>query len=430
MRVLWVCNIMLPAIAASLQRESSNKEGWLTGLFESLCKGVPGLELGVAFPVSPVEEKLKGSLESVKFFGFREKTSKPDQFEPMLEQEMQEILQDFQPDLLHCFGAEYPHTLAAVRAFGRPDRSLISMQGLCTLCAEAYMANLPERVKTSVTFRDWLKRDSLLQQQDKFRLRGRHEQEAVSLAGHVAGRTAWDRQWTAVWNPRVEYHLLNETLRPCFYQGKWQYQSCDRHTLFMSQGDYPLKGLHYMLDAMPVILERYPDTQLYVAGNSLLRSGLLAPLKISGYGRYLEKRIKGLELSGHVTFLGSLGAEQMKRQYLCCNAYVCASSCENSPNSLGEAMLLGVPVVAGVAGGIGSMITQQEGWLFPGYSGEGEGQGERISKALAECVLEVFDLGEQVGERTERAAAHARRTHDGPENTRQLIALYEELTEA
>lgn len=93
-------------------------------------------------------------------------------------------------------------------------------------------------------------------------------------------------------------------------------------------------------------------------------------------------------------------------------------------------MILGVPVVAGVAGGIGSMITQQEGWLFSGYSGEGKGQGERISKALAEGVLEVFDLGEQVGERTKRAVAHARRTHDGPGNMRQLFALYEELTEA
>lgn len=429
MRVLWVCNIMLPAIAASLQRECSHKEGWLTGLFDSLRKGVPEFDLGVAFPVSPVEEKLKGSIDAVRYYGFREKTGKPEQYESALEQEMQEILQDFQPDLLHCFGAEYPHTLAAVRAFGRPDRSLIYMQGLCTLCAEAYMANLPEKVKTSVTFRDWLKRDSLLHQQDKFRLRGRHEQEAVRLAEHVAGRTAWDRQWTGEWNPKAKYHLLNETLRPCFYQGNWQYENCDRHTLFMSQGDYPLKGLHYMLDAMPMILERYPDAHLYVAGNSLLRRGLLAPLKISGYGRYLEKRIKNLNLSEHVTFLGTLGAEQMKRQYLHSNAYVCASSCENSPNSIGEAMLLGVPVVAGVAGGIGSMITQQEGWLFPGYSGEGEGQGGRISKALAEGVLEVFDLGEQVCERTKRAAAHARRTHDGPENTRRLIALYEELTE-
>lgn len=430
MRVLWVCNIMLPAIAQSLHRECSHKEGWLTGLFDALCEGAPELELGVAFPVSPAEELLKGSINTVRYYGFRENTGKPEEYDPAVEQDLREILQDFKPDLLHCFGAEFPHTLAALRVYGRPDRSIIHIQGLCTLCAEAYMANLPENVQTSVTFRDWLRRDSLLQQQKKFRLRGQHEQEAVKLTGHVTGRTDWDRQWTMRWNPDVAYHLLNETLRPCFYQGKWQYENCRRHTLFMSQGDYPLKGLHYMLDAMPAILDRYPDAHLYVAGNSLLRSGLLGHLKISGYGRYLGEQIKRLGLSAHVIFLGSLTGEQMKQQYLECNACVCVSSVENSPNSIGEAMLLEVPVVAGKVGGIPTLITEEEGWLFPGFCGEGDGQAKRISGELARSVLEVFDLENRVQERTEKAVVHARRTHDRSGNLQQLIGLYGELIEA
>ena len=28
MKVLWVCNIMLPVIAEALHKEASNKEGW------------------------------------------------------------------------------------------------------------------------------------------------------------------------------------------------------------------------------------------------------------------------------------------------------------------------------------------------------------------------------------------------------------------
>lgn len=428
MKILWVCNIMLPAVAKSLGRECSHKEGWLTGLFDILRKEVSELELGVAFPVSPTEKPLKGSVDGVRYYGFRENTGKPEEYSPEAERDIRAILQDFAPDLLHCFGTEYPHTLAAVRAYGRPDRSLIGVQGLCVPIAEAYMADLPEDTQNSATFRDRLKRDSLLRQQNKFRLRGRHEQEAVGLTGHVAGRTDWDRQWTMSWNPQASYHLLNETLRPCFYQGRWQYENCRRHSLFMSQGDYPLKGLHYMLDAMPAILGRYPDAHLYVAGNSLLRSGLLAPLKISGYGRYLQRQIDGLGLSAHVTFLGNLTAEQMRRQYLDCNAYVCASSLENSPNSLGEAMLLGVPAVAGKVGGIPSVITEEEGWLFPGFCGEGS--RERVSRELAGCVMEVFAQESRVTGRTEKAAAHARRTHDGQDNLRQLLELYRELAEA
>ena len=36
MKVLWVCNIMLPVIAEALHKEASNKEGWLSGLLEQV----------------------------------------------------------------------------------------------------------------------------------------------------------------------------------------------------------------------------------------------------------------------------------------------------------------------------------------------------------------------------------------------------------
>ena len=38
MRVLWVCNIMLPVVAEYLQLEASTKEGWLTGLSTTILK--------------------------------------------------------------------------------------------------------------------------------------------------------------------------------------------------------------------------------------------------------------------------------------------------------------------------------------------------------------------------------------------------------
>ncbi|MDE6518507.1 MAG: glycosyl transferase 4, partial [Acetatifactor sp.] len=234
MRVLWVCNIMLPVIAQALQRECSNKEGWLTGLMGALLAAaappvsrdskasagsqipegtlVP-LELGVAFPIGPKEKLLKGDAYGVRYYGFPENTGKPEVYNSRLERDMQEILQDFQPDILHCFGTEHPHTLAAMRAYNRPQSSLVSIQGLCTVCAEAYMANIPLRLRGITTFRDWVKRDNMPRQQEKFRRRGKWEQEAVRLAGHVAGRTDWDRYWTTKWNPQVKYHLLQETLR-------------------------------------------------------------------------------------------------------------------------------------------------------------------------------------------------------------------------
>ena len=205
MRVLWICNIMLPVIARDLGKPCSNKEGWLTGLMDALLRvgapesgtGVPKVELGVAFPITPGEKLLKGDTGRVRYYGFRENTARPEVYDPKLEQDMQEILQDFQPDVLHCFGTEYPHTLAALRVYNRPQSSLVGIQGLCAVYADAYMANLPGRLRHMSTFRDLVKRDNLQRQQQKFRLRGKWEQEAVCLTGHVAGRTDWDRRWTA-----------------------------------------------------------------------------------------------------------------------------------------------------------------------------------------------------------------------------------------
>ena len=39
MRILWLCNIMLPVIAESLGLPCSNKEGWLSGLAAAFSDG-------------------------------------------------------------------------------------------------------------------------------------------------------------------------------------------------------------------------------------------------------------------------------------------------------------------------------------------------------------------------------------------------------
>ena len=98
-----------------------------------------------------------------------------------MEERFREILEDFQPDILHVFGTEFPHALAAVRSFNRPERTLIGIQGLCGEIARVYMAGLPEKVQKQVTFRDLVRKDSIRQQQKKFLQRG--EQEALAIKG-------------------------------------------------------------------------------------------------------------------------------------------------------------------------------------------------------------------------------------------------------
>lgn len=443
MRVLWICNIMPPSLAIRFGQKINNKEGWIAGLMGAvLAYNAAALDeviqLGVAFPIGKEKAFLKTTLivtedYDIPFYGFREDTLAAEHYDKAIETDMTELMEDFKPDIIHCFGTEYPHTLAAVKCFGKPERTLIGIQGLCRVYAGCYMANLPKKVQSGVTFRDIVRKDTLLLQQQKFEGRGQWELAAVQGAGHITGRTHWDRYWTAKWNPKAQYHAMNETLREEFYSGGWSLEQCQRHRLFLSQGDYPIKGLHYMLLAMPEILARYPDTEVYVAGNSLLRGkGIGARLKISRYGAYLEQLIKTYHLEKKVHFLGQLEAEEMKNQYLKSHAFVCPSSIENSPNSLGEAMILGVPVITADVGGIKTMLTEEEGFIFEGFrqeKAEDEEELFKLSRRLADTVCRAFSEEADMLKRAERARVHALQTHDGMVNGKRLLEIYKEMME-
>ena len=64
----------------------------------------------------------------------------------------------------------------------------------------------------------------------------------------------------------IQYHKCNETLRECFYTGSWGYQQCEPYSIFVSQATYPIKGFHFLLEALPSILNVYPQTHVYVSG--------------------------------------------------------------------------------------------------------------------------------------------------------------------
>lgn len=425
MRVLWLCNIMLPAIGESLGLPYSSREGWLTGIYERLIQEKKDqIELGICFPVERLTGELKErngrwKLGNVLCYAFGENLAAPEKYDAGLEKIFSDILDDFKPDMVHIFGTEFPHTLAMVRAFGTPERLLVGIQGLCFACAEAYMADIPEYVQNRVTFRDRIRKDSVKRQQEKFRVRGEYEIEALTRAGNITGRTGFDREETKRINARSKYFFMNETMRSPFYSGSWKREECVSHSIFLSQGDYPLKGFHYVLQAMPKILSECPDACVYVAGNSITGHRTVKErLKISSYGKYLLEIINKYRLEDKVKILGKLSAEEMKLQFLKSSVFVCPSSLENSPNSVGEAMLLGVPVVAARTGGIPDMIEDgSEGLLYePG----------NVDK-LAEMILHVWTEPEAAERRAEAAKLRALKSHDRNANYKRLLEIYGEI---
>lgn len=428
MKVLWLINAPIPALCERAGLPVQVKEGWIDGLYNSLMALVKekdaDFKLAIAFPQFAKRETIEGELDGNEFYGFYKEEDKPYKYNTNVEERLRDILAKAAPDVVHIAGTEYDHAAAMVRAFGRPDRTVVSIQGLTSVYARHYMADLPVSVRYGFTLRDVLKLDNLFFDRKKYYKRGALEKETIRGAGHIIGRTDWDNICTRLINPDAGYYYCSEILRKDFYDGsRWSADNCDRHTIFVSQGYYPIKGLHYMLEALKDIRKFYPDVKLRVAGGvSLNDEGFKNRLRQKNYQRYLSKLIVRYNLSDCVEFLPPLKADEMKKMYLRSNVFVSPSSIENSPNSLGEAMMLGVPCVSSLVGGVGNMLIDGvEGFFYQ----------HDAPYMLAFYVMRIFETQdsqrEQLMYMTDAAHAHAERLFDRRKNAQQMLEIYGKL---
>lgn len=357
MRILWLCNAIIPQVAAKLSINTGTGGGWLNQLSDIFDKR-DDIELCVVAPYLQGKELVHIHFgKKSEFYGFQKKILEPWKYDDSVEKIFASILAEFKPDLVHIFGTEFPHTLSMVRAYNNPDKAIIHVQGIISAIAKHYTAFLPEKAIKRYSFRDFIKIDNIEKQKHKFELRGKYEIEAIKKVGHVFHRTEWDEAVIKGINPTACLHYAQEMMRKTFYSGAWQYEYCEKYSIFISQGNYPLKGLHIMLEALRTLKELYSRVKLYIAGDDILTVGSFKEkIRESYYSKYIRKLIIEWDLTENVEFTGPLSEERMRQRYLKSNVFVSASSIENSSNSIAEAMLLGVPIVSSFVGGCTSLI--------------------------------------------------------------------------
>lgn len=415
MNVLWITNILFPEAEQMLTGtgELKSSGGWMLGAANALLQNCE-IELAVASVSGKVKKITKIKGKQITYY-ILPKGKGNEKINMAYCPYWQQVSRDLKPDIVHIHGTEYSHGYAYMVACGY-DNVVISIQGLTSAYYYYYYGMTQKDIYRNMTFRDLL-RGSVLKGQKLFKQRAVHEIGMLKMAKHVMGRTSWDKSRVWAINPNAKYYFCNETLRAEFYDGsEWSYEKCNKHSIFLSQAGYPIKGLHQVLKAIPLILQHYPDAQIRVAGTDITKSdSVVEKLRMSGYGKYIKSLIRKYNLKGKITFTGNLNAGQMKLEYLNANVFICPSSIENSPNSLGEAQILGTPCIASYVGGVMDMMKGNEENLY---------RFEEI-EMLAEKVCRVFADGNKQIDMIETAS----KRHSQIDNAVRLYHIYQSIKE-
>lgn len=425
MKVLWLVGFALPRVAAALKTSSSQVGGgWLTGISNELLKDSE-TTLYICSPSNNAGHQIQKCEDNLYACFFHEKNGL--KYDESLSGEFESILNEIKPDVIHCFGTEYPRTYSmteAAKKVGAP--LLISITGMVGPYSEKYYGKVPHKYLRRNPIRGIYNSirhiDSLRSGKKDFEYRSIYEKAALLNCSHVIGRTEWDKACVAQINKEAHYYKCNETLRDSFYEQKWSYENCERHSISVPQMGYPIKGFEVFLEGLAVIKRSYSDVKVYVPGyNSFCikneRKRKLA-VWLSDYCSYVNHLIKKYDLWSNIIFCGSLDEIQMWDVMIKSNVFVLPSAIENSSNSLGEAMLLGVPSVASYVGGTPDLLAdKKEGFLYP-YD---------EPYMMANYVMNIFNDEKLALEISENAIKRAESLYDKEENCRILKSIYDDV---
>ena len=419
MKILWIVNIVFPEVSSIANVNAGYGGGWMTAMANRL-KEREGVELAIAVK-GRVKEIVVSKVDNILFYvypgygsvsknGGGEKGKKIWRY----------IVNNFEPDIIHAYGTEYGHYLELVRN-EKETPIVVSLQGIIKEYYRHYYGGMDFiDIFRNITFSDVLLKRGTYFGRKRFKYNMKTENEILNNVKYVEGRTLWDRTSSLNINPDLKYYHCPRLIREEFYtEQKWDINEVERHSLFIHQASYPIKGLHFVLDALNILRKKYPDIKLYISGNNpMIRNSIKKKLLASGYSDYIIKKIRELNLENNIQFTGILDSEEMVRKLLGVHIMVIPSAIENSPNSLAEAMLVGTPSVASFVGGIPEMLKdKEEGFLYcfnePGM--------------LATYISQIFDNDELANKFSGNARRTAWDRHHPLKLEDMLVDIYESI---
>lgn len=415
MRVLWFTNTSSCYCREGSSANCYNGGGWISSLEIELRKR-QDVELGVCFYANWVSDCKKEKQNGTTYYLLpRPKKSlkyivetiveKPEisswKHEKLAMPALVSVVDDFKPDVIQVFGSENIYGMIA-KYVSVPV--VLHIQGILTTYLNAFLPPFVSwrmYVKQDMSFKNIFRR---LSDKIAWKRNSLTEQRMVSVVENFMGRTQWDKRIVKLLNPKACYYHCNEILRDVFYDSKPIRELPQKPRFVTTISSQLYKGYDIVLKTASILKDKNIDFAWEVFGD-------IQPA-------FIEKRCKIKHENVNIQLAGVASAEQIKNALLHSTAYIHTSYIDNSPNSLCEALVLGVTSIANDVGGVSSLIDDgKTGLLVPANDPY---QMAFLMKYLAENADVNMEMGR-------RAREVAMKRHNRMAITNRVIEIYQDI---
>ena len=265
---------------------------------------------------------------------------------PQIVRQIENIIEELQPDIIHVWGTESYWGLITKNYVHR-FKVLLEIQGILSQIKQQFYGGLtPKEILSCTGFKEFVKpKIHLIYQYYFYKLQTRNEQEVIGSHHLISVQSEWSQRSIGGINSKAKIFKSLLPLREEFVSasGTWTYPS-SRKIFTSAAGLHSYKGLHIALRALKILVENGVNASLNIAG------ALSKGVRQSGYKRYLLRLINELKLEGHVIWLGALDAKEIVLELQTSDVVLIPSYMESYCMVLYESIAIGIPIVCSYAG--------------------------------------------------------------------------------
>lgn len=421
MKVLWFTNTSSCYVSTNQgYPKGYNGGGWIESA-EKLFHNLPNLTLGVSFilnnqpfktiqnnvtyypiPSSTTNNRVKRYLEKLPYvFPLNYIKKEKESWQYYLEY-FKKIIEDFKPDIIHIWGSESYFGLISLIT---DIPVILHIQGILNPYLNAY---LPPFFSWKTFITNKLTLSSIIHNninKNKWISSCYRERVIFSNIKYFLGRTEWDKRVTHILNLQSHYFHVDEILREKFYNENFSRNIPSKLTIITTISSPLYKGFDLILKTATILKNNIKlDFEWKCFGNINPES--------------IEKIVGIKHKDVNIKIMGVATSEQLIEAELSATLYFHSSYIDNSPNSLCEAQILGLPVISTNVGGISSLIVNKKtGFLIPSndpYQGA----------YLIELLYKDKSLNMQMGDMAKKDAI---KRHDRKKIIQSITEIYNKI---